>query len=42
MRRYYLFAEIPDIWSGVGALIIVVSTVYVARRAARRKNGAGP
>ncbi len=38
---YYLFAEIPDIWSGVGALIIVVSTVYVARREARRQGGAG-
>lgn len=29
---YYLFAEIPDIWTGVGALIIVVSVLYIARR----------
>ncbi len=32
---YYIFAEIPDIWSGVGALIIIVSTVYIARREAQ-------
>jgi drug/metabolite transporter (DMT)-like permease len=31
---YYLFAEVPDIWTGVGALIIVVSTLYIARREA--------
>ena len=31
---YYLFAEIPDIWTGVGALIIVGCTLYIARREA--------
>jgi drug/metabolite transporter (DMT)-like permease len=39
---YYLFAEIPDIWSGVGAAIIIVCTLYIARREARRKNSAEP
>ena len=39
---YYLFAEIPDIWSGVGAAIIVVCTIYIARREARGKNDAEP
>jgi drug/metabolite transporter (DMT)-like permease len=38
---YYLFAEIPDIWSGVGAAIIVGSTLYIARRAARAKGDPG-
>ena len=31
---YYLFAEIPDIWTGLGALIIVGCTLYIARREA--------
>ena len=35
---YYLFAEIPDIWTGVGAVIIVVSVLYIARRDAMAKN----
>lgn len=29
---YFLFAEVPDIWTGVGALVIVASAVYIARR----------
>ena len=34
------FAEVPDIWSAVGAVVIAGSAVYIARReavAARRK-----
>lgn len=37
---YFLFAEVPDIWTGVGALVIVAATIYIARREAleaRRK-----
>lgn len=33
---FYLFAEIPDAWTGIGALIIVASTLYIARREAKR------
>lgn len=35
---YFLFSEIPSIWTAVGALIIVGSTYYIARVEAR---GAG-
>ncbi len=35
---YTLFAEIPDIWTGVGALIIVASVLYVARSDTMAKN----
>jgi len=28
------FAELPSIWTVVGALVIVASTVYIARREA--------
>lgn len=38
---YYLFAEIPDAWTGVGAAIIVASTLYIARRDAMAKKS-GP
>lgn len=34
---FVLFAEIPSIWSAVGAAIIVASTVYIARVEAQRK-----
>ena len=33
---YFLFNEIPSIWTGVGALIIVASTYYIARVEARK------
>ena len=33
---YFLFAEIPSIWTAIGALIIVVSTYYIARVEARK------
>ena len=40
---YYLFAEIPDRWTGVGAAIIIASTLYIAHRdAMAKKPGPGP
>lgn len=33
---YLLFAEIPSVWTAIGATIIVASTVYIARVEARR------
>lgn len=39
---YYVFAETPDIWTTVGALIIIASATYIAHREAQlsrqRKN----
>ena len=35
LAGFLAFAERPDIWTLVGAAIIVVSTVYIARREAR-------
>ncbi|MGD8310832.1 MAG: DMT family transporter [Chromatiales bacterium] len=32
---YFVFGELPDIWSVVGAAIIVASTLYIARREAQ-------
>jgi len=41
---YFAFAEIPDIWTGVGASIIAASTLYLAHRERvlerRRETGA--
>jgi hypothetical protein len=31
---YVIFAELPDLWTWVGAAIIVASGIYVARREA--------
>lgn len=40
---FFLFAEVPDIWTGAGAAIIVLSTLYIARNETRaRKPGRGP
>jgi len=36
---YLIFAEIPDAWTIVGALVIVGSTIYIARREAMVKPG---
>lgn len=33
---YFIFAEIPSIWTAVGAAVIVGSTYYIARAEARR------
>ena len=35
---YFIFSEIPDIWTGVGAAIIVSATLYIARHEARRES----
>ena len=32
---YFVFAEVPDLWTLLGAAVIVASTVYIARREAR-------
>lgn len=32
---YLLFGEMPDVWTWVGAAVIVAATVYIARREAR-------
>ena len=29
---YFVFAEVPDEWTGVGAVIVIASTLYIARR----------
>ncbi len=33
---YFLFSEIPSIWTGVGATLIVASAIYIARDEARK------
>lgn len=33
---FFIFQEIPSIWTGVGAVIIVAATYYIARSEARR------
>ena len=33
---YFLFSEIPSIWTGVGAALIVASAIYIARDEARK------
>ena len=34
---YLLFAEVPDVWTGVGAAVIAASTFYIMRREAKLK-----
>ena len=34
---FFLFGEIPSIWTGIGAAIIVATTLYIARDEARRR-----
>ena len=31
------FTEHPDLWTGIGAAVIFTTTMYIARREARRK-----
>ena len=38
---FFVFAEVPDLWTLAGAAIIVASTLYIARREARLQ-GDGP
>ena len=35
---FFLFSEVPDLWTGTGILIIVAATIYIARLGGR----AGP
>lgn len=35
---YFLFAEIPSVWTGIGAIIIVASTYYIARVEAQKRS----
>lgn len=37
---YYFFFEIPDLWTLAGAVIIIASTVYIARHEAFARRGA--
>lgn len=39
---FLVFGEIPDLWTVAGALIIVASTIYIARREAKMKPGSRP
>ena len=39
---YWMFGEVPDIWSGVGAMVIILASVYIARREALRKKQQDP
>lgn len=41
---YLIFAEVPDIWTGVGSAILIGATFYIARREARlsRETAAQP
>jgi drug/metabolite transporter (DMT)-like permease len=32
---YIFFDQVPDVWSGVGAAVIVGASVYIAHREAR-------
>jgi drug/metabolite transporter (DMT)-like permease len=32
---FFFFAQVPDIWTGVGAVIIFAATYYSARREAK-------
>lgn len=34
---FIFFAEIPDIWMLTGAMIIIASSIYIARREAKQK-----
>tara|TARA_R110000868_G_scaffold11116_8_gene54479 strand:+ start:10862 stop:11749 length:888 start_codon:yes stop_codon:yes gene_type:complete len=38
LAGYFIFSEIPDIWTGVGAAIIVSATIYITRHEARKKS----
>ena len=40
MIGYLAFAELPDIWAGIGAAVIVASTLYIGHREARLRRAA--
>ena len=37
---FYIFAEVPDIWTWIGGGIIVISATYIAHREARARKRA--
>ena len=39
---FVLFADLPDIWTVVGALVIVLSGLYIFHREQRRRGAVGP
>ncbi len=39
---YFMFGEVPSIWTGVGAIVIVGSTLYILLREARLNVGPKP
>lgn len=38
---YVLFGEVPDVWTWVGAGIVVTASIYIAQREARAGSGGG-
>ncbi|MEE2955374.1 MAG: DMT family transporter [Pseudomonadota bacterium] len=34
---YFVFSEIPSLWTGVGAILIIASAIYIARDEAKNK-----
>lgn len=40
LASYFLFAEVPDIWTPVGAAIIIAAVLYIAHREAVRARAA--
>ena len=36
LAGYLIFTEVPDFWTGAGAVIIVAATLYIARHEARK------
>jgi drug/metabolite transporter (DMT)-like permease len=36
---YFIFSELPDIWTWAGGAIIIASTTYIARREALSRAG---
>ncbi len=36
---YFLFAEIPSIWTALGAAVIIASSLYIAREETQKSNG---
>ena len=42
LAGYFIFSEIPDIWTGVGAAIIVAATLYITRYEARHGRRPSP
>ncbi|MBI3452343.1 MAG: DMT family transporter [Rhodospirillales bacterium] len=39
---YFLFADVPDWWSLLGAMILIASTIYIANREARLARAPAP